>query len=418
MSVGTSSDELEGDDELLSSSCCTTSNATNNAADATDGAAAHQPVAIHTSCAVRTLGRAAGGAAMIAVAGCAAAVVCAKLLRRRRAACAAPAAAPPPPACASSTACDDSLLLCQRLTARGTTSRSRASSGCSSSDTLTTDTSPDITATSIETSSDDISITALLDLSTSIASEAAAGLKTPDSCSTDTGRSTAADAASGREAPAAPCNIDTAHLPRGEWAPRGSELYAELESQLWCDADEVFAAGTPLGAGGQGEVRRVALLGRSYALKCDTKGDSEEGAFERQLSGAAARAHVVSPIVSACGDDCVTTYHLFELAAGDLDHVMTGHRYCTGWARLSPDQLAPVLRQLAEALGAMHSVGLAHNDVKPANFLLGYDGRLKIGDLGLTNKASTPPCGLSKLYAAPECAYLGAILNRSWPPVG
>ncbi|KIZ01845.1 hypothetical protein MNEG_6113 [Monoraphidium neglectum] len=277
---------------------------------------------------MRAVGRAAGGAAMIAVAGCAAAVVCAKLLRRRRAGRAPPAAAPPPSASASSTACDDSLLLCKRLTACCATSRrSRASSGCSSSGTLTTDTSPDITATSIATSSGDISITALLDLSTSIAPEAAAGLKTPDSCSTDTGRSTSPDAASGREVPAAPCNIDTAHLPRGEWAPCGSELYAELESQLWCDADEVFAAGAPLGAGGQGEVRRVALLGRSYALKCDTKGDSEEGAFEHQLSGAAAHARVVRPIVSACGDNCVTTYHLFELAAGDLDHVMTGHRW-------------------------------------------------------------------------------------------
>jgi serine/threonine protein kinase len=194
----------------------------------------------------------------------------------------------------------------------------------------------------------------------------------------------------------------TGPLPLGAaYVARGSFLYDELWDALRKRAARAFEAGAPLGAGGQGEVRRVALLGRSYALKRSLS--SCEGVPDIKLGGAPARELVMSPLLTAQqSPDYWNFYHLYELAAGDLTDAIVGLTYSSGEACLSPDQLARVLRQMAEALGAMHSAGLAHNDVKPANFLLGYDGRLKIGDLGLTDRAGETPAGRTPCFAAPE----------------
>ncbi|KAK2739745.1 Chk1 protein kinase [Onygenales sp. PD_40] len=65
--------------------------------------------------------------------------------------------------------------------------------------------------------------------------------------------------------------------------------------------------------------------------------------------------------------------------------------------------------QLVNAVGYMHSKGVAHRDIKPENILLSADGNLKIADFGLATlyeyrgekKLCTTLCG-SPPYIAPE----------------
>ncbi|ODH47975.1 CAMK/CAMKL/CHK1 protein kinase [Paracoccidioides brasiliensis] len=65
--------------------------------------------------------------------------------------------------------------------------------------------------------------------------------------------------------------------------------------------------------------------------------------------------------------------------------------------------------QLVNAVGYMHSKGVAHRDIKPENILLAADGNLKVADFGLATlyeyrgetKLSTTLCG-SPPYIAPE----------------
>lgn len=45
----------------------------------------------------------------------------------------------------------------------------------------------------------------------------------------------------------------------------------------------------------------------------------------------------------------------------------------------------PLLRQLAEALNAIHSRGVIHRDVKPSNLLIAPDGELKLADFGIAH---------------------------------
>ena len=71
-----------------------------------------------------------------------------------------------------------------------------------------------------------------------------------------------------------------------------------------------------------------------------------------------------------------------------------------------PREAAGVVRQLASALGALHSHGVLHLDLKPANIMIGPDGHVRLIDFGIadlignTREVSLGTPG----YASPEVA--------------
>jgi len=66
--------------------------------------------------------------------------------------------------------------------------------------------------------------------------------------------------------------------------------------------------------------------------------------------------------------------------------------------RLTPEQAAALGIQLGSTLAAMHSAGIVHRTLEPANVLLADDGGVKITDIGITGG------GPSHAYRAPEVA--------------
>ena len=68
---------------------------------------------------------------------------------------------------------------------------------------------------------------------------------------------------------------------------------------------------------------------------------------------------------------------------------------------LTAVRAADIGRRVLDALAAAHTAGVVHGDVKPANVLIGYDGRVALSDLGATSGDGTPG------FRAPEGAGTG-----------
>ncbi len=61
-----------------------------------------------------------------------------------------------------------------------------------------------------------------------------------------------------------------------------------------------------------------------------------------------------------------------------------------------------VTRAVAQAVVALHAAGLMHCDLKPANVMLGKDGRPRLVDFGLAARLNRAAQGGTPLYMAPE----------------
>ncbi|GLY97301.1 serine/threonine protein kinase [Actinoplanes sp. NBRC 103695] len=176
-----------------------------------------------------------------------------------------------------------------------------------------------------------------------------------------------------------------------------------------------FALERVLGEGGMGRVwlARDLLLDREVAVK-ETLPPSGLNAHERDrlrervLREARAIARIDHPNVIRVIDvlherdkpwivmELIPSRSLFDVV--DEDGPMT------------PEQGAEVGLAVLGALRAAHAAGLLHRDVKPANILLGFDGRVVLTDFGLallSGDSSMTATGVvlgSPSYLAPERA--------------
>jgi eukaryotic-like serine/threonine-protein kinase len=139
-----------------------------------------------------------------------------------------------------------------------------------------------------------------------------------------------------------------------------------------------------LGAGGSGVVHRAhdPQLGRDVALKVLAAGaSSAQGATPgRWMREAKAMARLSDPNVVTVYDAGTWADSVFiamELVEG---------RTLREWLREEARSVPAIVDALVAAgrgLAAAHAVGLVHRDFKPANVLVGHDGRVRVTDFGL-----------------------------------
>lgn len=76
---------------------------------------------------------------------------------------------------------------------------------------------------------------------------------------------------------------------------------------------------------------------------------------------------------------------------------------------LSKQCAAKYILDLSEAIALCHANEIIHRDIKPDNFLLGFDGRIKIADFGVSGQDSRvlphQTYVGTKGYTAPEILY-------------
>jgi len=141
-----------------------------------------------------------------------------------------------------------------------------------------------------------------------------------------------------------------------------------------------------LGAGGMGVVYRARdrQLGRDVALKLvHTDEDPDETLAARLMREAQALAQLSHPNVVAVYDVGRADGGVFvamELVAGEAGDEWLRER--RPWR-----EVVRVFRDAARGLAAAHAVGLVHRDFKPANLMIGADGRVRVLDFGLARAA-------------------------------
>lgn len=167
-----------------------------------------------------------------------------------------------------------------------------------------------------------------------------------------------------------------------------------------------------IGRGGTGPVwlGRDAVLGRHVALKrigllpgADTT-DVERAEREARLSAQLSHPHIVSVfdvVTDEAGDHWLVMEYVDGVTLGQLVQEK---------GPLAPDEAAPLLWQVADALAAAHAAGIVHRDVKPSNILIDHLGMAKLNDFGIARiatDAALTQTGLmtgSPAYLAPEVA--------------
>ncbi|MFE6403016.1 protein kinase domain-containing protein [Streptomyces alboflavus] len=176
-----------------------------------------------------------------------------------------------------------------------------------------------------------------------------------------------------------------------------------------------------LGAGGMGQVHLArSASGRPVAVKTVHPHLAAEPEFRERFrrETAAARA-VTGPCTAAVLDadpDAERPWLATEFCAGPvLTDAVSAH------GPLSAADLAALGAWLAEALAAVHAVGLVHRDLKPSNVVVTRDGP-KVLDFGIAKGAAddsltaTDEAIGSPGFIAPEQLARGADDARPGPP--
>ena len=122
--------------------------------------------------------------------------------------------------------------------------------------------------------------------------------------------------------------------------------------------------------------------------------------------------------------DHVNVVRIFDALLGDADDLWivmeyvpsrSLHQSIVADGPLPPTRAAEIGLGVLDALRAAHRSGILHRDVKPANILLGLDGRVVLTDFGLATTVGDPQLTHSRTvlgspaYVAPERAIAGTV---------
>ncbi|GAA4083277.1 hypothetical protein GCM10022233_76100 [Streptomyces shaanxiensis] len=149
-----------------------------------------------------------------------------------------------------------------------------------------------------------------------------------------------------------------------------------------------------VGSGGMGTVWRAEdkMLGRHVAVKKlrippHLQDDEVRTLYERTRREARSAARITHPnvivvhdVVDDEGLPCIVMEYVPSVTLSDV---------LKRRGALPPEEAARIGRAMAAALRAAHDVGVQHRDVKPANVLLGDDGRIILTDFGIAMESGT-----------------------------
>jgi eukaryotic-like serine/threonine-protein kinase len=191
----------------------------------------------------------------------------------------------------------------------------------------------------------------------------------------------------------------------------------DLEGRI---LDGRYRLGSLLGVGGMASVYLASdrVLERQVAVKVLSPPYAQDPVFverfRREARSAARLSHPNVVAVFDSGSDAGEHYLVMEYVAGQSLAELLADQ-----GRLAPRRAAELGVEVCAALAAAHAQGLVHRDVKPANVLVGAEGRVKVADFGIVKAAATVTLTGNgtvlgtAAYLSPEQAQGGPVDARS-----
>jgi eukaryotic-like serine/threonine-protein kinase len=163
----------------------------------------------------------------------------------------------------------------------------------------------------------------------------------------------------------------------------------------------------PLGKGGMGQVYEAEETesGRRIAMKILSRGlgdDEERERFLREGRLAASLSHPNTVYVFG-----TTEVQGFPVIAMELAPGGTLKELLVGGTPLAPAQAIDAILQVVAGLDAAAAIGILHRDIKPSNCFVHDDGRILVGDFGLsvaTSKRGTSATSPGAILGTPGFA--------------
>ncbi|SHE26646.1 serine/threonine-protein kinase [Actinomyces glycerinitolerans] len=163
--------------------------------------------------------------------------------------------------------------------------------------------------------------------------------------------------------------------------------------------------------GGMGEVWRATDLrsGRAVAAKILRPELAGDEIFLSRLRAEAANSrglrHPNLAVVLDSGERHGSGWIVMELVQGRALSDILAER-----GAMPPEEILPILAQVARALQVVHDSGVVHRDVKPSNILINREGLAKLTDFGISMGVNQRPMTATGMvmgtaqYLAPEQA--------------
>jgi serine/threonine protein kinase len=203
----------------------------------------------------------------------------------------------------------------------------------------------------------------------------------------------------------------------------GEELMAALEAALkngksaalGIQLDE-YRLESLLGKGGMASVYRAldVHLHRYAAIKIIAPAyrekDAYQARFEREARAIAQLEHPHVVRIYRFGEAQGLLYMAMQYIEGsDLEQILESYRQDGEF--MEPQDISRIIREVAEALDYVHSMGIIHRDIKPSNIMLDKTGNTILTDFGLVLRTESGTLGKvlgSPQYLAPEQAISSA----------
>ncbi|SDN34966.1 serine/threonine protein kinase [Actinomyces ruminicola] len=163
--------------------------------------------------------------------------------------------------------------------------------------------------------------------------------------------------------------------------------------------------------GGMGEVWRATDLrsGRAVAAKILRPELAGDEIFLSRLRAEAANSrglrHPNLAVVLDSGERRGSGWIVMELVQGRALSDILDER-----GTMAPEEILPILAQVARALQVVHDSGVVHRDIKPSNILINREGLAKLTDFGISMGVNQRPMTATGMvmgtaqYLAPEQA--------------